>query len=117
MTREVKWETKMDEKVKEIEHKWDMELNSLLSLGYLELGKHATEDIKILLSHIKKQDLDREITYKDTLEQAEAKVKELEAKLTREKIALDITTGALEGSQGVIKELKEGIEKQKGYLE
>jgi len=68
---------KKDERVKEIEERWDYPNADKLDWN------NAKDDIDSLLSRIKElqQDLDREITYKDALEQAEVKIRELEERI------------------------------------
>lgn len=66
----------MDEKIMEIEERY----KNLNYIPDLMTTDEVESDVKILLSHIKKlqQDIDREITYKEALEQAEVKIEELE---------------------------------------
>lgn len=84
----------MDEKVKEIEEFDEYDSGLLNNFGggnfewwwdYIrsEVGRaneRGKSQYEFLLSHIKKlqQDIDREITYKEALEQAEVKIEELE---------------------------------------
>jgi len=97
----------MDKKVKEIEEVWNKEFSSdwivlqrkaeqflnksldLATIGalcrtyYLQACRMRQENIEHLLSRIKElqRNLDREITYRDALEQAEEKIKELEERI------------------------------------
>ena len=70
----------MEEKVREIEERVNHPVKRYLYGGSFRDWKDADGDVDYLLTCIKElqQDLDREITYKDALGQAEARIRRLE---------------------------------------
>ena len=104
-------EAKMD-KIKEAE-----ELSTGIVEEYLELLKPFVQQIERLNTRIKELEkehkTDLEVKYirgrADQMLMDVEVVQELQAKIKELETALDITAGALEGSQGVVKELEEEL--------